>query len=155
VEPPAKPPVQRWVAPLSSGWGAFCSGLDRVSEAAIEQAWDADGRPSDHGSLGLPPEAGGRLSAALALEAAALAGHGLDGFGYPRDTHMLRNGRDGTILVQRRGDRRIDNPASGQPALVRLDGTGLMVRNGSVSDGWASAAEGVPDRCPGGAAETW
>lgn len=105
---------------------------------AMDACWDAAGQAVDPVALGLPPEAGTRLAAAIALEAAALADAGLGEFCYPRDTHSLRNGRDGSLLVQRKRDRRLDNPEPGQPALIRPDNTGMHIRNGSVSQAWSA-----------------
>lgn len=105
-------------------------------DGALESCWDAQGKAADPSKLGLPPEASTRLSAAIALEAAALCDAGLGAFCYPRDTHTLRNGRDGTLLVQRKDNRRLDNPEPGQPGLIRPDNTGLHIRNGSVAASW-------------------
>ena len=66
---------------------------------------------------------------------------------YPRDTHIVENGRDGTILVRRASDHRIDNSAG--HALLRMDGSGIVARNGSlIADGAAAAvpAAAAPGR---------
>lgn len=111
------------------------------SEGELVRCLDDSGAAVDLRTLGLPDAAATRLGSALEFEAALLADHDLGGFSYPREDHMIAEGRDGSFIVQRVADRRIGNTASGNhPAVVRPDGTGLLMRNGSVGEDWKPAA---------------
>lgn len=107
------------------------------TDGTLDRCMDDDGEPFDLSRLGLPSAAATRLTASLEFEAAMLADHRLGGIDYPRETHLTVEGRDGSVIVQRSTDRRIDNPAAGCPALLRVDGTGVSVRNGTVTGEWA------------------
>lgn len=61
------------------------------------------------------------------FEAAMLDDHAVN-LSYPRRTHELRAGRDGSVLVFRSADGRPDNPQG--PALLTIDGTSRNFRNG-------------------------
>jgi hypothetical protein len=99
------------------------------------EAWDSLGERVDISeitSLGLPPEAGRKASSAFALEAAMLQDNGLSGFDYPRSTHFLEDGRDGTLFVRRIADRKYENTRPDQPAILTSDGSGWMARMGGI-----------------------
>jgi len=88
------------------------------------------------------------------FEGAMLADHDIS-LDYPRETHELRAGSNGSILVLRSGDRRPNNPDG--PALVDLTGKKRYFING-VEDGGAdgdqdtkggAAPRGKPRRAQG------
>ena len=62
------------------------------------------------------------------FQQALLEDHGID-LPYPSESHELRAGQDGSIIVIRSSDRRPDNPDG--PALVMIDGTERVFRNGA------------------------
>lgn len=107
-----------------------CYGRNGVFEGCRTE----DGKEIDPVEAGLPDVAMGRLPAVLALEAAVLSDHGLADFDYERETHTLRDGRDGSILVYRRSDGVLSNPSRDQPAIIRADGTTIRMVNGAVKD---------------------
>lgn len=87
------------------------------------------------------------------FETGLLESHGLT-LRYDRDTHEVRAGRDGSILVMNRANRRIGNPLGA--ALVRPDGTEVVFRNGRVlppegSDQPPSASPGLGSATPSAA----
>lgn len=69
------------------------------------------------------------------FEQSLLREHGLGDFDYPREDHYLQSGRDGTILVFRTKDRKLDNPlrtpsGARQPALIKRSNEQMYFRNG-------------------------
>lgn len=63
---------------------------------------------------------------------AVLAEHGLDDFKIRHTTHMIRQGRDGSIVVVRQSDGRLDN--RGAPTVVTPDDRRLYFRNSVAYD---------------------
>ena len=117
-------------------------GKERVtvsygSTGEVAGCVDHRGRKRDIETLGLPPCASQRISAVFDFEMELLADHGLDGFAYPRDTHYVTSGSDGTILVRNLRSHTLDNPEKGSPALVRMDDTGIISRNGRLGADWS------------------
>lgn len=102
-----------------------------------KSCWNDDGVELPLDLEGLPKAALCRLDAALAFEAGLLRDHDLHRFSYPQDTHMIRDGRDGSILVHRKNDNKIDNPEDDQPAIITSDGHGIRIRNGVVKQEWS------------------
>jgi uncharacterized protein YjbI with pentapeptide repeats len=100
----------------------------------LEGCWSASGSSISIENTGLPPEAAQRELAVSVFERSALSDHGLHGFTYPKITHELSHGRDQSILVYKRSDRRLDNPYQGQPAIIKVDDGVIQVRNGSLSN---------------------
>jgi hypothetical protein len=100
-------------------------------EGRFRDCHDGKGNPIAQEDAGLPPEAFDYLSSIMEFEASLLKDHGLDWVKYPRDTHKFENGRDGSILVQRRQDRRIDNPSK-TASIIRPDNSAVLVLGGSV-----------------------
>lgn len=63
---------------------------------------------------------------------AILAEHGLEDFKIRHATHMIRQGRDGSIVVVRQSDGRLDN--RGAPTIVTPDDRKMYFRNSSAYD---------------------
>ena len=61
-----------------------------------------------------------------------LSNDGLMGFNYPRASHYVREGKDGTILVYNARTRRLDNPIGA--AVIKLNGEKLHYRNGVLRE---------------------
>ena len=93
--------------------------------------WDTHGAKVDPVERGLSRAHTNRLEAMFEFEAALLTDHRLDKFDYPRTSHFVEDGRDGSLLVRRLSDRRVDNPHEGSPALLRPDNSGIIAKNGS------------------------
>jgi hypothetical protein len=123
------------------------------ADGDASEAWDGSGEPIPIralASLGVPPEASRKASSAFALEAAMLEDSGLSGFDYPRSTHFLEDGRDGTLFVRRTADRKYENTRPGQPAILTPDGSGWMARMGGIGDEWRlDDAGAAPSPSPG------
>jgi hypothetical protein len=100
------------------------------TEGVFESCWDAHGHAVEPTATGLPVDALLHVEAAIMLENAALADHGLGAFRYPRETCELRDGHNGSILVRGRSDRLIGNPEPRQPAIIGLHGEQEMVHHG-------------------------
>lgn len=103
---------------------------------AVSGCVDIAGKSRKLADLDLPDAAGGRLSSVFEFELALLADNGLTGFSYPRDTHYITAGADGSLLVRSLANHNLDNPHYGSPALVRKNGTGILARNGKLRDEW-------------------
>ncbi len=120
---------------------------------SFESCWNSKGEDVDPDSIGLPSTYRDRSVSAGLLERAMLAEHKLNGFHYPRDTHFLRAGRNGSILVQRRVDRALNNGLKGQPTIIPLAGKPIFILRGAASE----SADGL-DETPASAQEepqTW
>ena len=114
---------------------------------ALVSSYGADGKPATREELGLPAAASCRLDAYMEYESAILAQHGLHGFSYDRGSHFVQAGADGSILVQSHKDHRVDN-RHGSPAVLRPDGTGIMVTNGQITGEWERPPRRQDGRVP-------
>jgi uncharacterized protein YjbI with pentapeptide repeats len=63
---------------------------------------------------------------------AILSEHGLEDFTVKHETHMIRQGRDGSIVVLRQKDSRLDN--RGAPTVITPDDRRLYFRNSTAYD---------------------
>jgi uncharacterized protein YjbI with pentapeptide repeats len=75
------------------------------------------------------------------FEAGLLESHGLS-LDYDPETHEVRAGQDGSILVMNRSNRRIGNPHG--PSLIKPDGTAVTFRNGKAGSGREDEHGDVP-----------
>lgn len=75
------------------------------------------------------------------FEAGLLESHGLS-LNYDRETHEVRAGQDGSILVMNRSNRRIGNPLG--PSLIKPDGTVMNFHNGKPDAGHQDGRGGLP-----------
>jgi hypothetical protein len=103
---------------------------DEQGAPARSATWGTDGTPEHVEGLlyELSPCKGEVLGE---FEAALLAENGMPTFRYPRSTNYIQAGQDGSILVFRSANKRLDNPDG--PAFIGPDGTRRHFRNGSPS----------------------
>lgn len=93
--------------------------------------YGVDGAPeeSSRNDLHHLPEGARSADEVIAgFEGSLLREHGMSGFEYPHGTHYTHSGVDGTLIVHRISDRRLDNPLG--PAIVMADGRERYFRNG-------------------------
>jgi hypothetical protein len=75
------------------------------------------------------PNARDVWEATIAFEQKVLHQNGLPEFTYPRRTHNVLPGRDGTIMVVREDNQNFDNPRG--PAVIKPDGERMYFTNGT------------------------
>ncbi|MFC4236169.1 pentapeptide repeat-containing protein [Thalassospira xianhensis] len=92
--------------------------------------WAEDGVPNEVLASYLPDchTSGERVFETFVRD--LLASHDWEQFTFPSDTHYCQAGADGTLLVFRAADRRLDNPDG--PAVIFPDDESRNVRNGTI-----------------------
>lgn len=100
----------------------------------VHKAWDEAKIPV--GEPGRPQRFmapfNSHISVVSKFASAILSEHGLEDFKIRHETHMIRQGRDGSIVVVRQKDSRLDN--RGAPTVVTPDNRRLYFRNSVAYD---------------------
>jgi uncharacterized protein YjbI with pentapeptide repeats len=125
-------------AVVANGDGGIEALWDQNSEGIIvHKAWDVAKIPlGEHGFAGetqpfLAPF-NSHISVVDKFTTAILAEHGLEDFTVKHETHLIKQGLDGSIVVTRQSDGRLDN--RGAPTVVTPDNRVLYFRNSVAYD---------------------